>query len=165
MQHDMPQRAGSGVPTLPGQAAFGAMAEVVRILSADSTTDWTKVNLEALRQHLIDMDEVTMRASVKQSPVPGGMQADVTGRGRAIDAIRRMAMNQSRMLSQDGRYSAKSSEIPGGARVVVTAKGTFTDRDVVRIRGLGFAGLMTEGDHHTRHHLALARGDAMAHER
>jgi hypothetical protein len=30
---------------------------------------------------------------------------------------------------------------------------------VARIRGLGFAGIMTEGDHHTRHHLAIARGD------
>ena len=34
---------------------------------------------------------------------------------------------------------------------------------VAMIRGEGFAGLLTEGDHHARHHMALARGDAMAH--
>ncbi|MHB0962534.1 MAG: hypothetical protein ACYC5V_04895 [Gemmatimonadaceae bacterium] len=35
---------------------------------------------------------------------------------------------------------------------------------IARIRGLGFAGIITEGDHHVRHHLAIARGDAAAHE-
>ena len=34
----------------------------MRILEADPTTDWSKVNIGALREHLIDMDEVTMRA-------------------------------------------------------------------------------------------------------
>jgi hypothetical protein len=34
---------------------------------------------------------------------------------------------------------------------------------IAMIRGEGFAGLLTEGDHHARHHMALARGDAMAH--
>ena len=47
------------VPTMPGQDAFGAIQEIVRILEADPKTDWSKVNLEALRQHLIDMKDVT----------------------------------------------------------------------------------------------------------
>ena len=40
----------------PGQAAFGAMAEVVRTLEGDPATDWSKVDIERLRQHLIDMN-------------------------------------------------------------------------------------------------------------
>jgi hypothetical protein len=31
------------------------------------------------------------------------------------------------------------------------------------IRGLGFAGIMVEGDHHAEHHLAMARGGGMSH--
>jgi hypothetical protein len=55
-------RAGANTPTMPGEDAFGAIQEIVRILDADPNTDWSKVDLEVLRQHLIDMNEVTLRA-------------------------------------------------------------------------------------------------------
>ena len=35
-------------------------------------------------------------------------------------------------------------------------------RTLARIRGLGFAGLITEGAHHQPHHLAMAKGEALA---
>jgi len=48
--HAQPMRAmqgmTAGVPTMPD--AFGAIAEIVRILEADPTTDWAKVDLERL---------------------------------------------------------------------------------------------------------------------
>src|ERR1700756_4787445 len=56
---------GGGGPTMSGQDAFGAIAEIVRVLDADPATDWTKVDLERLRQHLIDMNEVVLRSTVK----------------------------------------------------------------------------------------------------
>jgi hypothetical protein len=56
------------VPTTPGQDAFGAIQEIVQILDADPKTDWSKVDLEALRQHLIDMNEVTLKADVAAKP-------------------------------------------------------------------------------------------------
>jgi hypothetical protein len=152
-------------PTLPGQAAFGAIGEVVRMLKADPNTDWSRVNVEALRQHLIDMDEVTMHAVVAQRNVPGGLEMDVTGTGRTAEAIKRMAINHSRMLEQEGEYHAAAQEIANGARITVTALQSRDARMVAQIRGLGFAGLMTEGDHHAMHHLALARGDADPHGR
>ncbi len=46
----------------PG-AAFGAVQEIVEILEADPATDWSKVDIDALRQHLIDMDNVTLHAA------------------------------------------------------------------------------------------------------
>ena len=48
-----------------GQAAYATMAAIVAMLEADSTTDWSKVNIEALRQHLIVMNEVTLRARAR----------------------------------------------------------------------------------------------------
>src|SRR5690349_8688830 len=62
----------ASAPTLSGQYAFATIAEVVGVLKADPATDWSKVNLEALRQHLIDMDDVTLRSTVVQKQVPGG---------------------------------------------------------------------------------------------
>ena len=82
MQHP----ASGAQPTEGGQAAFAAIAEIVRLLDADPRTDWSKVNVEALRQHLIDMDEVTMRASVRTEPVEGGAAFIVTGSGRTLDS-------------------------------------------------------------------------------
>jgi hypothetical protein len=146
----------SALPTQPGQSAFGAISEIVRMLEADSTTDWSRVNIEALRQHLIDMDDVMMHAAVVQRTVPGGLEMEVTGTGRTAGAIKRMAMNHAKMLDQEGEYHATAKEIANGARITVTASDA---RTVARIRGLGFADLMTEGDHHAPHHLAIARGE------
>ena len=53
-------------PAMPGQDVFGAIQEVVRILEADPATEWSKVNISALRQHLIDMNEVTVHAAAKE---------------------------------------------------------------------------------------------------
>jgi hypothetical protein len=147
-------------PTMPGQAAYGAISEVVHMLKADPNTDWSRVDVEALRQHLIDMDEVTLHAVVAQRNVPGGLEMEVTGTGRTADAIKRMAINHSRMLDQEGEYHATAKETADGALITVTAARPSDASLVAQIRGLGFAGLMTEGDHHAAHHLALARGDA-----
>jgi hypothetical protein len=69
------------------------------------------------------------------------------------------------MLDQGAEYRAAAQEIPGGARLTVTAKNAGDTTQIARIRGLGFAGLLTEGDHHPRHHVAIARGEARPHER
>ena len=59
----------AGQPTSPGQDAFGAIQEIVRILDADPTTDWSKVDIGALREHLIDMNEVTLHAAADERPL------------------------------------------------------------------------------------------------
>lgn len=164
-QHDVSMHAASAaLPTSSGQAAFATISEVVRMLEADSTTDWSKVNVEALRQHLIDMDAVTMRSTVSQRTVNGGIEADVTGTGETAGAIKRMLSMHAMMLDQSAEYHATAAEIPSGVRFRVTAKNPSDARTVARIRGLGFAGLLTEGDHHARHHMAIARGEANPHQ-
>jgi len=75
------QQPGSAVATQPGQAAFAAIQEIVEILLADPKTDWSKVNIDALRQHLIDMNNMTLAANVKNEAVDGGMRFEVTGEG------------------------------------------------------------------------------------
>jgi hypothetical protein len=153
--------AGSG-PTMPGQDAFGAIAEIVRILDADPATDWTKIDIERLRQHLIDMNEVVLRSAVKQTPVPGGLAMEITGSGRTEQAIRAMVVPHAVELDRMAEWSARTEPIAGGVRLVVVAKKPDDARAVARIRGLGFAGLITDGAHHQPHHLAMAKGEALA---
>jgi hypothetical protein len=91
--HGMMQETQAGVagaPTLSGQDAFGAIQEIVQILQADPNTDWSKVNIEALRQHLIDMNEVTLHAVATQRDIENGIEIKVTGEGRTLEAIKRM---------------------------------------------------------------------------
>ena len=145
----------STTPTLPGQDAFGAIQEVLRILEADPKTDWSKVDLEALRQHLIDMNEVTLRAEAAPKQVDGGLEIAVTGGGRTLIAIQRMIPAWMQMANGHNGWSAKATELPNGELLTVTA----TDpKEVQHIRALGFIGLLASGLWHQPHHLAMAKG-------
>ena len=148
-------------PTLPGQDAFGAIAEVVSLLDADPDTDWSRVDLERLRQHLIDMNEVVLRSAVKASPVPGGLAMEITGAPRTERAIRAMLVPHAVELDGMADWTARTERIPGGLRLTVTARAAGDARTVARIRGLGFAGLLVQGGHHGPHHLAMAKGEAL----
>ena len=143
-----------------GQAAFAAITEVVRRLEADPATDWSKVDVERLRQHLIDMDDVTLRATVRATPVPGGARFVVRGTGRTVGAIQRMTRAHAGMLGTEGPYRATVTPLLDGA--VMEIVGTGADRAGAerRIRALGFIGTLTLGDHHGMHHLMLATGAA-----
>ncbi len=88
MMHGAGQPA--GMPTEAGQAAFGAIQEIVRMLLADPMTNWSRVDIDALRQHLVDMDELTLHADAKKEPIENGLRILVTGKGRTLEAIRRM---------------------------------------------------------------------------
>jgi hypothetical protein len=155
-----PHGTAGAMPTLPGQDAFGAIAEVVRLLEADPATDWSRVDLERLRQHLIDMNEVVLRSAVSQTPVPGGLAMDVTGTGRTERAIRAMVVPHAVELDRMPDWTARTETMAGGVRLVVVARKADDVRTIARIRGLGFAGLLTAGAHHQPHHLGMARGDA-----
>ena len=152
-------------PTMPGQDAFGAIQEVVRILDADPKTDWSKVDLEALREHLIDMNEVTLHAEAAPKQIDGGLEIAVTGSGRTLVAIKRMISAYAQMANGHNGWTSTAAESPNGELLTVTA----TDpKEVAHIRGLGFIGLLASGSWHQPHHLAMAKGefdhDHLAHQ-
>lgn len=136
-----------------GQSAFAAIQEIVAQLMADPTTDWSRVDIEALRQHLIDMDNVTLRARVRVEEIEGGARFEATSEDVVVSGSIR-AMVPAHAATMDGveGWTMQSAEIPGGAALIVTGA------DPDRIRALGFIGVMTVGMHHQAHHLALAKG-------
>jgi len=161
-EHMRMMRGSAGAaPTMPGQDAFGAIAEIVRILEADPATDWSKVDIERLRQHLIDMNEVVLHSVVKQSPVADGLAMEISGSGRTEQAIRAMVVPHAAELDRMPEWSASTEVIPGGVRLTVVTKRPNDAKLLGRIRALGFAGMMTQGAHHQRHHLAMAKGEAL----
>ena len=150
----------AGTPGQAGQAAFAAIREIVAILEADPTTDWSRVNLEALRRHLVTMDRVLMESDVVATSVTGGVQLDVTGAGEVGRAIAEMVGTHAQVLDREPGLRSTSEKLPNGVRLTVTAEDAADVKLVARIRGLGFAGLLATGDHHSAHHLALAKGEA-----
>jgi hypothetical protein len=158
--------AQAGPETTPGlhqggQAAFAAIAEATAALEADPSTDWSKANVDALRQHLVDMDNVTLHAEVARSDVPGGARFAITSADpRVRESIDRMVPLHSRLANRDGPYHSATAAIPNGTMLTVTGP---TGLDQAKIRGLGFFGLLTEGVHHELHHMMLAKGEPMNH--
>jgi hypothetical protein len=147
----------AALPTMPGQDAFGTIQEIVRILEADPTTDWSKVNIDALREHLIDMNEVTLHAAATERALDHGIEITVTGEGRTRDAIKRMVPAHAHELDAIG-WKARTEDLPDGVRLVITSA---DPNQVTKLKALGFMGIMVQGSHHQLHHLMMAKGEFM----
>jgi hypothetical protein len=150
--------AGPSRDALGGQAAFATLQEVVRILEADPDTDWATVDLAALRAHLLDMDALTLRAKVEETPIPGGFRAVVTGDHNVVGAASRMVPEHLGVLSES-RPWAHALDLAEG-RVVLEVTSDDAGQEA-KLRGLGFFGVMATDSHHAEHHVALARGAGM----
>jgi len=146
-------------PREPGQSAYAALGEAVRILIADPKTDWSKVDVDRLRQHLVDMDAVTLRSTVTTTTLPNGARFTVTGVPEVAAGIKRMVSSHFAQPDVGTGWSFNATPRDDGAVITVTSA---DPAQATRIAGLGFYGILTMGDHHQPHHLMMARG-AMKH--
>ncbi|MFK5981049.1 MAG: hypothetical protein QM488_19435 [Rhizobiaceae bacterium] len=160
--HDMhsAQMGDTMLPTEGGQSAFAAMAEIVAMLMNDPKTDWSKVNISALREHLVDMNELTLNATATQAKEGTAVIFSVTGEGRTLRAIQSMVPAHAKELDKIEGWTVSAKTIPTGAVLTVVAK---SDMELAKISALGFFGMMSIGAHHQPHHLAMATGNMMMH--
>lgn len=159
--HGQDQITNADILSEPGQGAFAALSEVVRVLEADPSTNWAKVDLTGLRAHLIDMDRLVSDAVVSQTDLPNGISAAATGDAETIATLRRMVPAHAAQLARDDRWAVQATQTDEGMELRVTSDDPAV---VARIKGLGFFGLMASQDHHREHHLMMALGeDAHAH--
>ena len=142
-------------PLEAGLAAFAAIAEIVALLDADPDTDWSTVNLTALREHLVDMNELTLEATVSEEMLADGIEIMVAGEDRTRVAIQRMVPAHASELDVMAGWFASAETTAEGAKLIVTSPDPAMQAKII---GLGFFGLMTTGNHHQRHHIAIARG-------
>ncbi|GHB47705.1 hypothetical protein GCM10007094_41240 [Pseudovibrio japonicus] len=145
----------AGTPVETGQAAFAAIQEIVNLLLLDPATDWEKVDIPALRRHLIDMNNVTLHADVKAETTTDGLSFAITGSKEVEASIKRMVSTHSVTMNGIMGYTYETEELPGGATLLVHAD---SNNARSKLHGLGFMGLMTLGAHHQQHHLAIATG-------
>lgn len=153
MQHSA--MATDELPTEPGQSAFAAIQEIVAKLDADQATDWSSVNIEALRQHLIDMNAVTLGASVRTETLTDGRKFSVSGEGPVVSSIQRMLVGHAATMDGKDGWKLAAETTPDGGVLVVKPP---TAVDMIKLDGLGFIGIMTMGMHHQEHHWSIAKG-------
>ena len=144
----------AAIPTQPGQGAFAATQEIIEIPEADLTTNRSKVNIETLRRHPIDTDNVTLHADVKSEAVEGGMTVVVSGAGAIRDSIQRMVVAYAATMNGVGGWQFVAVTTETGATLTVKTPASDTEK----LHGLGFIGVLTHGMHHQMHHLMIARG-------
>jgi hypothetical protein len=152
----MAQHAGhSSSNSKTGQSQFAAIAEIVTMLRDDPKTDWEQIDIDALRAHLVDMDNVTTKAMVETTVNDLNVTFTVTGDATVAMSIRRMVFAHGPMLQQTTSWSVMAEERSDGATMLVQLKSMDEMKEVI---GLGFFGLMTIGAHHQQHHLMIAMG-------
>jgi len=145
------------VLTEAGNDAFGTIQEVIKQLESNPDTDWSKVNIEALRAHLLDMQDMTLNVEVlSQNNIPNGMATIIKATTpRAYKALKRVFMAHPSQLKAETGWDMKVQEKDKNFIVITT---TFDARDINKIRGLGYIGLMAYGPHHQQHHWMMANG-------
>lgn len=140
--------------TEPGQSAFAAIEQIVMALNMDPSTDWSRVDISGLREHLRDMDLVFTSAGATGEIVAGGMRFTVTGDGRVREAIRNMTIAHAGVMNGVDSWKYTAEKHPEGATMTVTVP----PFDMPRLKALGFFGVMVAGMHHQDHHWAMATG-------
>lgn len=157
MNHNTMNASSAVLPTEAGNDAFGTIQEVMTLLLNDPSTDWSKVNLEALRLHLLDMEDMTKNVDIiSQTPIKNGMVVIVKPTtARSASALKRVFIAHPQVLKNESGFDMQVKF--NGVQYTLT---TTTDNkmDVDKIRGLGYIGLMAYGNHHQAHHLSMAKG-------
>jgi len=157
-QHQHHGTDGHWLPSEGGQATLAALAEIVARLEADPDTDWSTVDLAALREHLVDMHQLALYAEAEETPVAGGLRIRVFGPPRALAAVKRMVPAHAGFLDRRPGWRADTETHEDHVMLTVVAEDPAGER---KIRALGLFGLMATEDHHQAHHWALARGKPM----
>ena len=140
-----------------GNDAFGTIQEVIKKLESDPETDWSKVDIEALRVHLSDMQDMTINIEViSQNDIPNGVETTIKATTpRAYKALKRAFMAHPKQLKKDTGWNMKVEEKNKNFIIKAT---TSKKNEIAKLRGLGYIGLMAYGSHHQPHHWMIATG-------
>ena len=143
--------------TAAGNYAFWTIQEAISKLDADPKTDWAKVNIEALRQHLVDMHNFTINVDVlSQKPIQNGLVAVVQPTTKRAEAsLDRVLSAHPSQLKRETGWDMLVEKTGDLYTLTVT---TVTPTEVARIRGLGYIGVMALGAHHQSHHWSMVQG-------
>ncbi len=139
--------------TEAGNDIFGTIQEVINKLNTNPNTNWKQVNIEALRQHLLDMSDIASAVDViSQTPIKNGLRVVISpNKPRALRSLERILRNYPEQLQSKTGWIMRIKK--QGLQYQLTITGKPSDAD--KIRALGYFGLMTYGNQHQVHHWSI----------
>lgn len=143
---------------MPGNEIFGTIQEIVKKLESDPNTDWSKVDLEALRQHLLDMKAFTEEVSVvSKKRIKQGVELRVKPETkRATAALKKLFAMHPAMLKKEKNWDMTAKPYNNQQWIITVT--TKDESEVEKINALGYIGILAEGAHHQMHHWMIATG-------
>ncbi|KAK3584291.1 hypothetical protein CHS0354_035372 [Potamilus streckersoni] len=141
----------------PGESIFGTLSEINQTLE-QKEYDWSKIDMDALWEHLRDMNALMTQTTVVKTKLKNGLRMTVkssTPDGKR--AVNNMIPAHSAFLSGVRKlWKINYSKEAGGYTITVTSD---TPSEIIKIQALGFSGFMIQDDHHRFHHFGLATGE------
>ena len=145
------------VLTEAGTDPFAVIQEAIALLEANPDTDWAVVNIEAVRSHLVEMQDMTLNVTVEQEPINLGFMAVITPTtNRALESMIQVLSVHPSQMKIETDWDMTVTNNNGIFTITVT---TNKLSDIDKIRGLGYIGIMAYGNHHQPHHWAMASGE------
>lgn len=158
MQHQKADSASSPLQE-PGQSIFGTVQEAIQKLERDPETDWSEVDVDRLRRHLLDMHNVAVNVRVlDKDPVENGSRLTVQATTDSAHAsLERVLSAHPPMLEREtGWHMDVSTQAEQFVLRVTDPSGEAAKK----IRALGYIGVLAYGAHHQRHHWVMLGGQS-----
>jgi hypothetical protein len=103
------------------------------------------------------MQDMTINVDVKQQYIDNGFQAVVTPTtNRAVKSLTRVLSGHPAQMKAETGWDMQVSNNNDIFTLTVVSKKAH---EVAKIRGLGYIGVMSYGNHHQPHHWAMASGE------
>ncbi len=154
-QKQMAEKPLPWTPHESGQSIFGAISEINEIAEREDI-NWANVDMDALWEHLKDMNSLMIYTSVEKQELSNGLVMNVTGDEKSTRAMDEMIPAHSNFLmSVRPNWDISFRKIEKGYSIRVVSE---DNNETLKIKALGFSGFMVQNDHHGAHHLGIALG-------
>lgn len=145
-------------PTQGGEAAFAAIIEIVALLEQNPDTDWDTVDIDLLRSHLLDMNQVMLNTTASKEVLSANaIRFTVNANEGSIASVKRMVPTHSHFIQQVRGWEIQPELTNNGATLTISSEDTHT---IKRLNALGFYGFMSLEAHHQAHHYQMAKGQS-----
>ncbi len=155
MSHNAGHSQGE-LPTQGGQATFAALIEIVGLLEEDAGTDWGAVDINGLRDHLLDMHHLMIDTNATQTVIDDRtIRFDIQGSPVSLRSIQRMVPAHAAFIEQSRGWAFVIESKDYGATLTISVEDTEA---LDKLTALGFYGFMSLDSHHQAHHYQMALG-------
>ena len=138
-----------------GNDIFSTIQEVIDKLNNDPDTDWGKVDIEALRQHLLDMNDMATNVEIiNQKPLNNGLEVVVQALTARAETTLAKVFNVHPVYLK--RETGWNMLVVRNNKQFIVSTTTQDPKQVKKIIALSYIGLMAYGNHHQPHHWGIS---------